>query len=231
MYIFGKSNSFIEEELSIFLELINKIENDLSYIKDDVNLKNDIIEPLIKIFDILDIDYVYNKKNNYLWTNSSRFKDLQYLWFNGIIFERYIEEIIRKYDFEVAKSSIICFNPKNNYYIKNLKGNSQEKILVKGTFEVDIIAKTSNKIIIVECKNGPVRQNQFFKFLGKIKVFKEVYKIDDKKIIPIIISNYKFPDYLNTKELNINCKIFHKGDFKQNYRLFEKSLEQIKYKS
>lgn len=90
-----------------------------------------------------------------------KFQDILTIWQNSIIFEAYIQEMLRrkckKDEFDIFTNPFIVLEPKNPF---------------ESSFEIDCLLynKIKEKLIFIECKNGKLERNDLYKFIGQTSI-------------------------------------------------------------
>ncbi|MEK6811501.1 MAG: hypothetical protein AABX96_03260 [Nanoarchaeota archaeon] len=132
-------------------------------------------------------------------------QDVLSAWQNKTIFERLIAKLI--------ENELKC----KTYCSKYVIINSIEP--EKFSLEFDIIFVFGNKICFVELKNGEIRRNDVFEFLGKIRAVEEYYGFKVNRVA--IIGTKQKEEIFNELELkNPHFRIFDIIDYRDDLKRF-----------
>lgn len=158
-----------------------------------VDSKKEIIEQVNKIREIGKFEnkeiFISDKvalvKNSF---NNEKLRAFFSAWQLNIFFEQFVAKFIEK-----------CIGTKcmTNRKLFVLPSTSINKAGIKkhyGHLEIDVIGYDKNKdnLILVECKNGQLRESEISKFVGRTKIIEASY---DTKIDKKIMVGTKYLDY------------------------------------
>jgi len=146
--------------------------------------------------------------NKDLFEIDAKSPDVQNLimaWQNKTIFERVIARLINnKLKCEVYCSKFIVIN--NNDPLAH-------------SLEFDNIFVWNNRICFIELKNGLIKRNDVFTFLGKVRAVEEYYKLKVNKIA-VIGTRTKDETFDELESKVTNFKVFDIDDYYNNLERF-----------
>jgi len=141
----------------------------------------------------------------YFDSQDALIQDVLSAWQNKTIFERLIAKLIEtELKCRVFCSKLIVIN------ISNLE---------KFSLEFDIIFVFGNKICFVELKNGEVRRNDVFEFLGKVRTVEDYYGFKVNRVA--VIGTRQKEEIFNELELkNSHFGVFDIMDYRDDFKRF-----------
>lgn len=182
-----------------------------------IDLKSCLIDQVKKLVDfgVLKEDNVLITRKAALIKNCSTDVDsanFLKLWQLNVFFEQYIARIVKEQVIgDVFINKKLCILP-------NSQGGK-----IEGTLEIDVMGYDSskNQIILIECKNGSLRESQLSKFIGRCEMIESTYgiKIQKKAIVGTgYIAKFFYPLTEGMKILDIDW--FDIRSFRKDYSSF-----------
>lgn len=168
----------------------------------EINLLN----PFLYLLKSIGINQkVLNKKFIEIDSSPRKIQDLIFAWQNKTIFERVIAKLIEsKLKCKVHCSKYIVINNQDPFSF---------------SLEFDNIFVWNNRICFVELKNGLIRRNEVFQFLGKIRAVESYYSFKANKIA-VIGTRQKEEIFDELEEKMLNFKIFDVDDYQNDFQEF-----------
>lgn len=147
----------------------------------------------------------FNKEAIYFDLEDRHVQNLFSAWQNKTIFERIVAKIIE----EKLKCKVYCS--------KFIVINSNDPL--NYSLEFDNIFVHNNKICFIELKNGEIRRNDVFEFLGKVKAVESYYNFKVDKIA-VIGTKQKEPIFDELENKMQNFKVFDIANYRNNFEPF-----------
>lgn len=179
----------------------------LNLSKDKIRgFENNLLNPFVHLLNSININpKVSNKECFEIDTSNSNIQNLIMAWQNKTIFERIIAKIIEnKLKCKVYCSKYIVINQKNP---------------LEYSLEFDNIFVWNNRICFIELKNGLIRRNEVFQFLGKVRAVENYYGFKINKIA-VIGTRVKEEIFSELEEKMPNFKVFDVEDYQNDFENF-----------
>jgi len=212
------AESLSSQSIDFIKDFTKQIKSEISYIKygnwhGNVNIKSEIISQVKKLAEIGEFtrnelvisDKVALIKDPYGEEKTRAFFSA---WQLNIFFEQFVAKFVEK---QIGNP---CLLNRKLCILPNIDGGFKN-----GFLEIDVIGynKSTDELIFIECKNGPLNESQISKFIGRTKIIESTYGIRlDKKIMvgTKYIDRFFKPLPRGTSIIDVNC--FDNRDYRKN---------------